>query len=146
MDRQATIQHFVSARKLALVGMSRSGKKFGNAVFKELSAKGYSLFPIHPEAGEIDGQSCFSSLDQLPEPVVGLICVVPPAQTEVLVDQAAQAGIPAIWMQQGSESPAAIARCEQLQLPYVDKACILMYARPSGFHKFHAWLHRLTGK
>ena len=40
MTSKDTIHDFLSQRKLAIVGLSRSGKKFGNMIFKELGAKG----------------------------------------------------------------------------------------------------------
>jgi len=43
------------ALALALVGLSRSGKKFGNVACRELKAKGYRVYPIHPSADVIDG-------------------------------------------------------------------------------------------
>ena len=42
--------------------MSRSGKKFGNVVGKELKTKGYEIFPIHPEAKEIDANAAVGEL------------------------------------------------------------------------------------
>lgn len=37
------IDDFINSKKIALIGMSRSGKKFGNAVGKELNTKGYEI-------------------------------------------------------------------------------------------------------
>ena len=56
------IQEFVGCRSIAVVGTSRGGKKFGNAAAKELQNRGYQVFIIHPEAQEIDGQTCYPNL------------------------------------------------------------------------------------
>ena len=43
------IDNFVGSKRIAVVGMSRSGKKFGNMASKELKTKGYEIFPVHPD-------------------------------------------------------------------------------------------------
>ena len=51
--------------------------------------------------------------------------VTPPAQTEQLVRQAAQAGIRQVWLQQGSESPAVLQFCQQNGLETISGECLL---------------------
>ena len=143
---KAAIDDFLSQQTLAVVGVSRSGKKFGNAASRELRTKGYRVIPVHPEAESIGGERCYPSLKELPEPVGGLLVVVPPAQTEQLVRQAAEAGIRRVWMQQGAESAAAIKYCQDQGMSVVHGECILMFAAPTGGHKLHHWLWKLLGK
>ena len=59
MTNKQTIQEFLAQPALAVVGVSRSGKKFGNTAFRELKAKGYRVYPVHPEAQTIEGESCY---------------------------------------------------------------------------------------
>jgi uncharacterized protein len=147
MASQSAVDDFLSQRVLGVVGVSRSGKKFGNAVCRELQAKGYRLLPVHPQADEIDGVPCYRSLAALPEPAGGVVVVVPPREAEQVVREAAAAGIKRIWLQQGAESPAAIRFCEEAGLSVVSGQCILMFAEPVGwFHGFHRWLWRVLGK
>ncbi len=146
MVEQTAVESFLAEKKLALAGASRKANKFGNAVLKELSSKGYELLLIHPEAEEISGVSCYGSLAELPTDVGGLINVVPPAQTEKLVQEAHSAGIKKIWMQQGSDSPDAIQYCREHEMEVVHGECILMFAKPRGLHKFHHWLWGWIGK
>ncbi len=146
MTQQSLVETFLSHKTLALAGVSRSGKKFGNAVLKELKSKGYEILVVHPEANEIDGQACYASLSELPDRVGGLIMVVPPFQTKKLVREAHSGGILNIWMQQGSESKAAVIFCQDNDMAVISGECILMYAQPKGFHKFHHWLWGFLGK
>jgi uncharacterized protein len=146
-NRRETIDRFLAQRKLALVGMSRGGRKFGNTIFRELKAKGYTVFPVHPDAAEIGGERCWPGLADLPEPVGGVVVVVPPLQTERVVADAARAGVPRVWMQQGSESDAAVRACEAAGIEVVRGECILMFSEPAGaVHRLHRWLWRLLGK
>jgi predicted CoA-binding protein len=147
MTSKAIVADFVSQRNLAVVGVSRQGKKFGNMAFRELKAKGYKLLPVHPQAEAIEGERCYPSLTALPEPVGGVLVVVPPAETEKVVREAAAAGITRIWMQQGAESAEAIKFCQENGLNAVHGECILMFAEPAAwFHRAHRWIWRLLGK
>lgn len=146
MTTRSSVDQFLSENTLALAGASRSGKKFGNAVVKDLTKKGYELLLVHSEANEIEGLKCYSDLSELPEQVGGLVLVVPPEQTEKIVQQATAVGIRKIWMQQGSESPEAVKFCEDNGINAIHGECILMFAQPTGIHKFHRWIWGLIGK
>jgi len=89
MTTKHEIDEFLAQKTLAIVGVSRSGKKFGNTILKDLTKLGYRLLPVHPEAAEVDGVRAFPSFAALPEPVGGVIVVVPPAQAEGVVKDAA---------------------------------------------------------
>ncbi len=147
MASRNAVSEFLSQRDLALVGISRSGKGFGNAIFKDLSSKGYRIHPVHPQAEAIEGRPCSRSVLELPEKVGGVVLVVPPSETEKVVREVVQAGIPRVWMQQGSESPAAIRYCEENNVRVVHGHCILMFAEPTAFfHRLHRGILRLFGK
>ena len=146
MTSKNTIQDFISLPTLAVVGVSRGGKKFGNMAYRELKAKGYKLFPIHPEAETLEGDRAYKDLASLPEKVDGVLVVVPPDRTEAVVREAAKAGIFRVWMQQGAESQAAIQFCKENGITEVHGECIMMYAGKAGFHKFHHWVWKLIGK
>ncbi len=147
MTKKATVEDFIRQRTLAVVGVSSRGKKFGNAACRELRAKGYRIFPVHPTASSLDGEPCYASLSKLPEPVGGVLIVVPPAETEKVVREAATAGIGRIWMQQGAQSPAAIQFCKDKGLSVIHDECILMFAEPiKGPHRLHRFIWRLLGK
>ena len=147
MTSRAVVDDFVSQRKLAVVGVSRRKMKFGNLAFKELRRKGYKLFPVHPQAETLEGERCYPNLAALPEPVGGVLVVVPPAQAEQVVRDAAAAGIRRVWLQQGAESAAAIRFCEENGISAVHGECILMFAEPAAFyHRAHRWVWKLLGK
>ena len=146
MTTKAAINDFLEQKTLAVVGVSRSGKKFGNIASKELRNKGYKVITVHPEAESIDGVQCYPSLKDLPEPVGGVLVVVPPKETEKVVREAHEAGITRVWMQQGAASDEAVRFCTDNNMTIVHGRCILMFAQPAGFHKFHHWLWKILGK
>lgn len=66
MTTRAAIDDFLKQKTLAIIGISRGGKKFGNACYKELKAHGYRLFPINPYAEMIQGERCYPNLGAIP--------------------------------------------------------------------------------
>jgi predicted CoA-binding protein len=146
MTSKAAVDEFVKQETLAIVGVSREGRKFGNTAYRELKAKGYKLYMVHPEAHILEGDQVYKDFVSLPEKVGGLLVVVPPEQTEMVVREAAAVGMTRIWMQQGSESEAAVQFCREHGISVVPGECIMMYAIGTGLHGFHAWLWKLFGK
>lgn len=142
MTLKEKIDQFIALPAIAIVGMSRSGKKFGNIACRELRAKGYRVYPVHPIATEIDGVRCYPSFAKLPERVNGALVVVPPHVANDVVRDAAAAGITHVWLQQGAESPDVLAVCDQLHLSTVAGECILMFADPRGIHRVHRWINK----
>lgn len=144
---RSAVEDFVSQKTLAVVGASRQGKKFGNYAYRRLKAQGYRVFAVHPSAERIEGDACYPSLAALPEPVGGALIVLPPERTQQVVQEAAQAGVPRVWMQQGAESEAAIQACRDHHMQEVHGQCILMFAEPvRSFHRVHRGLWRLLRK
>ena len=141
------IDNFVSSKRIAVVGMSRSGKKFGNMAAKELKMKGYEIFPVHPEAVEIDGFACSPNLQSLSGKVDAVWISIPPKNVSQVLQKAAQIGLKNIWLQQGAWSAEVQQTIDRLQLPVVTKKCIMMYAPPvKSVHKFHRTIKGIFGK
>ena len=148
MATKRDIDEFLAQKTLAIVGVSRSGKKFGNAILKDLTKLGYRLLPVHPEAGEIDGVRAFPSFAALPEPVGGVIVCVPPDRAEHVVKEAAAHGVRRVWLQQGAGSAEAIKFCQKSGISVVHGECVLMYPKPttSWIHGAHRWVWDLIGR
>lgn len=147
MTSKTLVEDFLSEQKIAVVGISRSKNKFGNAIYRELKKKGYTLFPVNPNMSEIEGDKCFPSLSSVPEQVDALIINIPPKNAKAIVEEAKNVGIKKIWMQQGSESEEAIKFCNENNIEVVTGECILMFAEPAAFfHRAHRWVNKITGK
>ncbi len=141
------IDNFINSKRIAVAGMSRTGKKFGNMAVKELKNKGYEIFPVHPEAQEIDGMTCYPNLKSLSGKVDGVWISVPAKNVPPLLEEAAQIGLKNIWVQQGAWSTEVQQKIDELKLQVVSKKCILMYAPPvKSVHKFHRSIVGIFGK
>ena len=144
MTSATSIEAFLDNPSIAVVGVSRSGRGFGNAACRSLGKQGYRVYPVNWSAPTVDGIRCYSRLSELPERVNAVLVVVPPPQAVDVIREAAAAGIRHVWLQQGAESPDVLRLGAELGLDVISGECILMFAHPTGIHLAHRWLRRLT--
>jgi uncharacterized protein len=139
------IQRFLAQPALAVVGISRTGRKFGNAACRVLREKGYRVYGIHPSATTIDGVPCGKRFDDLPESVDAALVVVPPKAALDVIREARAAGIRLVWLQQGADSPEAYELAASLGVELIAGECILMFASPTGIHRVHRTIRKVLG-
>ena len=143
------IQEFISGKRVALLGASRSNNKykFGNMAAAELKRRGYEVYLVHPQAETINGIATYPSLSALKGRVDGVLVSLPAGKSADVLREAAAAGITNVWIQQGGESQELIDLGGQLKLNLVTGKCILMYAQPvRSFHTIHRFFARLGGQ
>jgi predicted CoA-binding protein len=140
------IQNFLEPRKMAMAGVSRDPKKFGGAIFKELREKGFELYPVNPNADEIQGVKCYRSVDELPDDVTRLFIVTPKHESTAVAEAAVKKGIKMVWIQQKSDTPEAVKTIEDAGIPLIYKKCVMMFADPvKSIHGFHRFLVKTFG-
>ena len=110
----------------AVVGASRDPRKYGYQVYKDLRSAGYKVYPVNPNAREILGDKCYSSLENLPVKPDVVDVVVPPKVTEHTVETCQKLEITRVWMQPGSESEKAIKFCEENGIDVVYGLCVMI--------------------
>lgn len=137
------IDQFLACNRFAVAGVSRDKNKFGNAVFRELKKKDYDVVPVNPAMENFEGVKCFKSVSDLPPDVEGLIIVTKPEATMLIIKEALKKGIKHIFVQQGAHNAEIIEYASRNGINIICKQCIMMFARPSGIHKFHAQLAKL---
>lgn len=143
---QHSVDAFLAQPSFALVGVSRTPEKFGNTILRTLTSKGMRVYPLHPVLDAVDGIRCYSHFADMPQPVGGVIVCVPPAESVSVVRDAAEAGIRHVWLQQGAESAYVANLCVELGLDAVVGECILMFANPTGMHRFHRTVDSVLGR
>ncbi len=120
------MQAMLAASTYAVVGASRDPDKYGFLVYRSLKVAGKTVYPVNPNAAEVDGDFCYPALSALPQRPEVAVMVVPPAVTEAAVSECARLGITQIWMQPGAESPAALAACRENNIAVVAGGPCLM--------------------
>lgn len=147
MITTSQLNQFFNTDKIAIYGLSRSGKGFSNTVMKELTKKDFKCFGINPNGGEVDGTKIYKNAGEITEVLDSSIMIVPKGNSFDAVKDAVASGVKSVWLQQGSETKEAIKYCEENNVNCIYDECILMYAEPvESIHKFHKWIWKLIGK
>jgi predicted CoA-binding protein len=108
MTEQEQIREFLAAGPFAVVGASRERAKYGNKVLRAYLQHGFKVYPVNPNAGQVEGLQCYPDLASLPEPVRGVSIITPPEVSESIVQQAVALGIQNVWLQPGAENEVAV--------------------------------------
>jgi predicted CoA-binding protein len=145
MPTRSTIEDFLAQRHLAFVGVSRDPKQFANTVYRRLRSGGRTLYPVNTAAAgaPIEGDGSYPRLADVPDPVEGVVVMVPASAAAAVVRHAIGRGVPRVWLHRGggpgSVSDEAVQLCRDAGVAVVDGACRLMFDKPvRGVH----WLHR----
>ncbi len=143
---KSQIDQFLTHQRIAVAGYSHNPKKFGHVVFSTLTKKGYDMEAVNPKGGRVNGsgKEIFTHVDQLPDDVNALVVITKKDQSFKIVQDARKKGIAHIWVQQMSAGPELKALAAE-DPGIITGQCILMYAKPSGIHKFHHFLSGLFG-
>ena len=149
MPDRATIEEFLAQRHLAFVGVSRDERQFANEIYRRLRQGGRTLYPVNAKAANapIEGDGSFLTLASVPDPVEGVVVMVPSEVAADVVRQAIDRGIPRVWLHRGvgrgSVSDEAVRLCRDAGVSVVDGACPLMFEEPvRGVHRFHRVIAR----
>jgi uncharacterized protein len=149
MDKKVTkavIQEFLTQKKLAVIGVSRDAKQLANTAYRLLKECGYSVYPVNPNAEQVEGDRCFPNISSLPEKVDGVLVMLPPEITMKVLPEIVEAGIKHVWLQQYTDSPQAIQFCKDHNISVVYGVCIMMFTEPLEFpHRIHRWMKKVTG-
>jgi uncharacterized protein len=148
---KATIDLFLSGRRLAVVGVSRDGKDFSRAVLRAFLERGYDAVPVHPAGGEVEGRACARRVGDVRPPVEAALLLTPPAATDEVVKDCAEAGVKRVWMHRGAGrgavSDTAVVFCRDHGMEVVEGACPFMFLPGTGFgHGLHRFALRLAGR
>jgi len=141
---------FLDLERIAVVGVSRSGRSPANAIAAKLRATGHQVFPVNPNADRIDDETVYSTVDAVPGGVQGVVAVTPPAASAGIALQARDAGATWIWYHQGfgpvSFDDAGLSTAREAGLNVLAVGCPMMYLEPDGFHACAKTVFRWTGR
>jgi len=120
------ISDFLAQEAVAVIGVSTDTSKFGWIVYRNLQGRGYRVYAVNPRYTQVNGEPCYATVGEVPEPVGLAVLVVPPTVGERLMPELASAGVARVWLQPGAESPAVLAAAAAAGLQVVHGACIMM--------------------
>lgn len=120
---------------VAILGASRDRRKFGNKAVRAHRQQGYEVFPVNPNAAEVEGLTAYPDLASVPSKHLDRISVyLPPDVGLALLKEIQKRGATEVWFNPGSESPELIDRAEQMGLDII-RACSIvdLGANPGEF-------------
>lgn len=144
-------QEFLDFKRIAVAGVSRKGDVAANIVYKKLRTSGYQVFPVNPNADEVEGDKCYPDLSSIPVGVEGVVIATHPDITPEIVEECGKLGINHVWMHrafgQGSINNDAINRCKELGILVIPGSCPMMFCQPVDTgHKCIRWFLKISGK
>jgi uncharacterized protein len=109
---------------MAVVGLSADPTKAAHSVPAAMQAYGWRVIPVNPHADELLGEKVYRLLADIPEPVEVVNVFRPAAEAADIVQQAADVGAKAVWLQLGIVSARAAQLAAEHGILYVEDRCM----------------------
>lgn len=147
----AAIAEFLSGRRIAVAGVSRQPSQAANAIFRKLLRSGYDVFPVNPNAGQVEGVLSYPDVGAIPGALDGVLVATHPNVAAEVVRQCAARGVRQVWFHRsigaGSVSAEALRECEHLGIRCIVGGCPMMYCEPVDVaHRCMRWWFGLRGR
>jgi predicted CoA-binding protein len=114
------------ARTVAVIGASTDRRKFGNKAVRAYRAAGYTVYPVTPQAAEVEGLPAYASITAVPAgPLDRVTVYVPPAIGLALIPAIAARAPAEVWFNPGADAPAVLAEARRVGLQVVTGCSIL---------------------
>jgi predicted CoA-binding protein len=129
MNDAAVITAMLSAKTIAVVGLSDDPTKPSHYVSAYMQAASKRILPVNPSIESVLGEKSYPSLRDLPErPDVVNVFRLPKA-IPAIVEEMIELGFDAIWVQQGIRNEAAAQRAEASGIRVVMDRCMMVEHR-----------------
>jgi predicted CoA-binding protein len=127
---------FLARKRIAVTGVSRTPDGHGsNAVYQRLRARGYEVYPVNPNASQVEGDLCYPDLRSIPGGVEAVVIGTRPETAESTVRECVELGVTRVWMHRGpgtgSVSDAATRYGRDNGVTVIDGGCPLMFGPTS---------------
>jgi predicted CoA-binding protein len=147
---ESAVADFLEQRRIAVAGVSRSGKEAANAVYQKLKGAGYDVFPVNPAAEKVEGDACYPNIASIPGGVDAVFIATHPDVTGDVVRECVELGVNRVWIHRsfgrGSVSDEAVEYGRAHGVTVIPGGCPMMHVDPVDVgHKCMRWVLRVTG-
>lgn len=123
-DPQELRRILENSRVIAVVGHSDKPHRTSYRIAGYLRSVGYRVYAVNPTVTEIDGERCYASLADVPEPI-DIVDVFRRSEfLDSVVDDTIAVGAKVVWAQLGVVDAAAARKAEAAGLLVVMDRCI----------------------
>jgi len=115
---------------IAVVGATDNPSKYGARIYRDLKAKGFTVYPVNPARDTVDGDKVYASVADIEEPPTIVDIVVPPQRTLRVLQQCLDAGLKNVWVQPGAGNAEVVEFLDAHDFNYLaDSSCIMVESR-----------------
>ncbi|MCS6866401.1 MAG: CoA-binding protein [Gemmataceae bacterium] len=101
-------------RTVAVIGASTDRRKFGNKAVRAHLAAGYTVYPVNPQALEVESLPAYASLSDVPAgPLDRVTVYVPPAIGRTILPAIAARAPAEVWFNPGADDPGVLAEARR---------------------------------
>ena len=119
------IRNFLSLKKVAVIGISRSESKAAHFVPKYLSENGFDIIPVNPNSNEILSKKCYKEITEV-EGEIDIVDVFRPSEDVLpFVRDAIKKNPKVIWLQEGIHNEEAENLAREHGIDIVFNRCML---------------------
>ena len=119
------IRNFLSLKKVAVIGISRSKSKAAHFVPKYLSENGFDIIPVNPNSNEILSKKCYKEITEV-EGEIDIVDVFRPSEDVLpFVRDAIKKNPKVIWLQEGIHNEEAENLAREHGIDVVFNRCML---------------------
>ena len=119
------IRNFLSLKKVAVIGISRSESKAAHFVPKYLAENGFDIIPVNPNSNEILSKKCYKEITEV-EGDIDIVDVFRPSEDVLsFVRDAIKKNPKVIWLQEGIHNEEAENLAREHGIDVVFNRCML---------------------
>lgn len=115
------------ANHYAIIGMHPDKEKYAHRINALLLKRGKKTYGVNKNYTEIDGNTIYPSISDVPETIDMAVMVVNPTIGITLIESIAKKGVKTLWLQPGTRSDEIKELAKSLGLEVVEDCVLVQY-------------------
>lgn len=145
----ASIEGFLAARRIALIGVSRDAKAYSRELLTALQAHGHEVLPVHPGMTLVEGIICHPDVKVIRPVPERAIILLSRERTAQAIDECVEAGVAQVWLRRAVRDASvaqAMDRGMAQGMTFIVGLCPFLFLPKAAFpHRLHGSVLKLVG-
>jgi predicted CoA-binding protein len=125
-DERDAIRRMLSAKRIAVVGLSDDPARASYAIAGYLRSVGKEVIPVNPNHQTVMGMTCYPSLREVPGKIELVDVFRRPEYCAGVVEEAVAVGAMGVWLQSGITSAEAERLAREAGIDFVQNRCLMV--------------------